>query len=766
MVSVEVFGIRHHGPGSARSLLAALDGARPDLILVEGPPEASEMASLAADPGMRPPVAILAYDPSEPARSSFYPFADFSPEWQALRFAVERGISVRFADLPLTHALPVHQQIDLENLAELAKLVEEAATGEGTDDASLDGDTDVLLTDESLRQDPVGTLGRAIGEDGERWWDRFIEHRRDPADVFEAVAVLMGELREGLAPTRFDGLREAAMRDAIRAAEASGADRIAFICGAYHVPALLDRSDAEGDARLLADLPTTKVETSWVPWSDLHLAMASGYGAGVASPGWYGHLWDGGRPLVETWLVRVAHLLRDEGFDISPAHLIEASRLAETTAAMRGRSTPGLEEVTEAIRAVLTFGSDIPLSLIAERLIIGTGIGAVPATVQAAPLARDLAAQQRRLRLAPATTETTLDLDLRKDTDLGRSHLLHRLLVLDVPWGQLTQDTRRAMGTFREPWKLRWDPMFAVALVTQSRWGNTIAAAATARLLDEAESLERLDELASRLERSLYADLPDATAGLTARVGALAAVAADVASLLSALPALARALRYGSVRGHDDAAMGSVVTAMLQRAAVGLPSAVGGLDDDGAAEMVTHIEHGAEAVGILDDPALRDVWGGALRAVCDRAGVHGLLAGRAARLMLDDRRMDPAEAADRLAAALSRGAGPEYTIGYLDGFLAGSGTLLVHDPRLFGLVDDWLAEQSDDGFTSTLPYLRRTFARFTEAERRALRDRSRRRAAEPAQVPGEPERPDEQPAAAPALDVLDSLLGLGGDDKP
>ena len=772
MARVELLGIRHHGPGSARSLVAALDAYRPDLILVEGPPEASGLMALVADPDLRPPVAILAYDPAEPERSAFYPFATYSPEWQAMRFAAERDTPVRFADLPLRHALAVREEIDLTEMAELVAAAQAAEaepataeTGTEPDDVSDPAtfDDDLLLSDIALRLDPIGTLGRAIGEDGERWWDRFVEHRHDPTEIFEAVALLMAELREGVEPTRFDSLREAAMRDAIRTAEADGADRIAVVCGAYHVPALVGRTDAAGDAALLAGLPSNTIETTWVPWSEQHLAMASGYGAGVASPGWYRHLWEGGRPLVETWLVRVARLLRDDGFDISPAHLIEAARLAETTAALRGRSTPGLDEVNEAIRAVLTFGSSVPLGLISERLIIGTELGAVPASVATAPLARDLAAEQRRLRLTPGVTTAAMDLDLRRDIDIGRSHLFHRLLVLDVPWAVPAEETRRVMGTFREVWTLRWDPMFAVALVTQSRWGNTIADAATARLLDTAAEVDRLDELASHLERSLYADLPAATAGLTARIGALAAVAADVAALLSALPALARSLRYGSVREHDAGGLGAVVQAMLQRAAVGLPSAVAGLDDDGAVEMVARLEHGAEAVAILDDPALRDIWADALRTICDRGNVHGRIAGRAGRLLLDDRRMDQDESATRLAAALSQGAGPEYTIGYLDGFLAGSGMLLVHDRRLFGLVDDWLATQSDDGFTATLPYLRRTFARFTASERRSLRDQARARTTSDPTPHGDGGTAATDAGPTTDLDVLDALLGLGDD---
>src|SRR5215207_8788221 len=99
-MSVHVFGIRHHGPGSARSLGAALDALAPDVVLVEGPPDADALLALAGDAAMRPPVALLLYVPDEPRRAVYYPFAIFSPEWQALHFALTNGIPARFIDLP------------------------------------------------------------------------------------------------------------------------------------------------------------------------------------------------------------------------------------------------------------------------------------------------------------------------------------------------------------------------------------------------------------------------------------------------------------------------------------------------------------------------------------------------------------------------------------------------------------------------------------------------------------------------------------------
>jgi len=74
-----VFGIRHHGPGCARSLLSALDALAPDLLLVEGPPDAQDVLAFAASDDLVPPVALLVYPVDAPNRAVFYPFAEFSP---------------------------------------------------------------------------------------------------------------------------------------------------------------------------------------------------------------------------------------------------------------------------------------------------------------------------------------------------------------------------------------------------------------------------------------------------------------------------------------------------------------------------------------------------------------------------------------------------------------------------------------------------------------------------------------------------------------
>ena len=81
------------------------------------------------------------------------------------------------------------------------------------------------------------------------------------------------------------------MRQAIRQAYSEGYKRIAFVCGAWHAPALVDLPGAAEDEQLLKDLAEVEVDATWVPWTYGRLSMSSGYGAGIQSPGWYHHLW-------------------------------------------------------------------------------------------------------------------------------------------------------------------------------------------------------------------------------------------------------------------------------------------------------------------------------------------------------------------------------------------------------------------------------------------------------------------------------------------
>jgi hypothetical protein len=80
------------------------------------------------------------------------------------------------------------------------------------------------------------------------------------------------------------------MRLNIRQALKDYGGSVAAVVGAWHVGALASKVAISEDRVIIRDLPRVKVNATWVPWTDSRLAAASGYGAGVISPGWYRHL--------------------------------------------------------------------------------------------------------------------------------------------------------------------------------------------------------------------------------------------------------------------------------------------------------------------------------------------------------------------------------------------------------------------------------------------------------------------------------------------
>ncbi|WP_327639595.1 DUF5682 family protein [Kribbella sp. NBC_00482] len=721
-MTVHLLGIRHHGPGSARAVATALAELRPDVVLIEGPPEADKIVELAASEEMEPPVALLAYAVDDSTRAAFWPFAVFSPEWQAIRYGLAAGVPVRFCDLPAA------QQFG-------------SAGGR------------------SVSMDPLKTLAEAGGyDDPERWWDDVIESRRGGAEPFTVIADAMRELRHGEVATGREAQREAYMRTVLRKAVREGFERIAVVCGAWHVPALeLPLPPATHDARILKGLPKRKVACTWVPWTHGRLAAVSGYGAGITSPGWYHHLFTAPDQITTRWLSKVAQVLRNEDLPVSSAHVIEAVRLADTLAAMRERPLAGLSEVTEATRAVLCGGNDVLLDLVTREAVVGELLGSVPGETPQAPVAADLAAHARRLRMKRDAAERVIELDLRKSNDLEKSRLLHRLRILGVHWGVPAADERRAQGTFREMWRLAWDPGLEVELVAAGAHGTTVLGAATSVMLKSADS-PTLADVTAALEKSLLADLAEALPPLLRGIDTRAAADADVGHLMAALPALARASRYGDVRGTDTAGLASVAGRMVSRVCAGLARTVHGLDPDAAAAVQDLIDGVQDATVLLAED-VRSEWLNTLQGLSDRASVPPLIRGRLTRLMLDTSRLPDHEVALRLGRSLSPGTATADAAGYVEGFLAGGGLLLVHDERLLAMVDGWLAAIPDDAFVEVLPLLRRTFGTFAAPERRSIGARARV-LSDPGAVVVADDNDLDAELAATALPVVAQLLGV------
>jgi hypothetical protein len=694
-MTVHIFGVRHHGPGCARSLAQALAQLQPDLILIEGPPEGDELLALAGRADMRAPVALLIYVPAMPQRAVYYPFAEFSPEWQAIGYGQTHGVPTRFIDLPQAHWL-----------------AEDITYG------------DAEQAPGPRRADALAGLAEAAGfADSETWWDHLVEQRHDSLALFAAIEEMMTVARAELAEplTAHEARREAHMRQMIRLGIKQGHQNIAVVCGAWHVPALREMPTAKHDKDLLSELPKAKVAATWTPWSYGRLSFSSGYGAGVQAPGWYHHLWHTPHKASAYWLTDAVRLLRKHGLDASSAHVIEALRLADTLASLRERSRAGLGELLEALQSVLFGESDAPLRLIERDLLVSDRLGAVPADTPTLPLVQDVRLLQKRFRLAPRADQVELALDLRQPAQLEKSTFLHRLALLGIGWGK-TRSVQGKSGSFHERWLLAWEPEFELKLIEANVWGATLALACDGKLVHQAQQSEHLPDLTRLVEKMLLADARRAVPAVMTRMQALAATTIDAGVLLAALAPLANVLRYGNVRGTDTGSVGAVMDGLVQRACIALPVAARGINDEAAQVLLGQVIQADQAIALLQRAGHQGAWHQAL-AQCVKVQAHPLVAGRAVRILFEQDHWNVEQSAQALSLACTNPVSPLGTAAWLEGFLRGSGLLLVVNDALWQVLNGWVASLPEQAFTELLPLLRRTFATFEAPERRQLGER-------------------------------------------
>ncbi|RWN48304.1 MAG: hypothetical protein EOS03_06580 [Mesorhizobium sp.] len=701
---VSYFGIRHHGPGSADSLVQALQELKPVAVLIEGPADASPLLPLLARPEMQPPVALLCYPEDDPASTSFWPFAEFSPEYQATLWAVANNAAVRFIDLPSSaRTAPIEAVGETES--------------DGTE-ANVEADLAPHL------RDPIGTLAQAAGyEDGESWWSDIIEQNPQPGPIFAAIADAMTTLRDGEGPlAAFEAKREAHMRLEIAAARKEFDGPIAIVCGAFHVPALQAMRPLKEDQALLKGLARRKSMMTWAPWTGPRLALGFGYGAGVVAPGWCKHLWQtrGQGDASVLWLAKIAAVLRAKGHLVSTASLIEAERLARTLAVIRERPKPGFEELRDAAIAALFNGEALLWALVEAELLLGADVGEIPPDTPLAPLIEDLQRNQKAARLKPEALERELSVDLRSDSGLFRSTLLHRLSVLGVHWGKLT-DSGRSRGTFRERWMLSWEPEYAVRLVENLVYGPTIEKAANGRLIQMIGAATSLDAMAALVQGAITANLSEASIAGLAALEERAARSSECLEILTSVPPLADIIRYGEARKTETARLSGLLERLIVEGGIALAYAARDLDAQASTTLVGAMRKADEAISLVEpEQDVLDAWRNGLAAVLDGSRSTALVAGCAAHLLYEAGHLSADAATGLIARRLSPGTPVTEAAGFFEGFFSTAGQRLIYDEGLRGAVDAWLASLDEDAFIAHLPLLRRVFSHLDSMERRRL----------------------------------------------
>jgi len=459
-----LIGIRHHSPMLACAVPRLLDELQPDLILLELPADLESWLPWLGAADLVAPVALAATR-RDGRGMVFYPYADFSPELAAVRWAREHDVRVEAFDLPVSLAVG-------------------DSPGSRT---RLAPDSPTPLTE---------ALQRGVNaEDADELWDRAVEARApgaEPEAIRRAALAVGWSLRfeqstwGSVSPS--DMARETWMRVRLHAAITSGAERPAAVVGAYHASALLE----PGIGREPKWPKPADVITSLVPYTFELLDSRTGYPAGIRDPEWQEAVWrSNGLPngighRATGAVVRVCRELRKQGHAAGVPDAREAVRVATDLARLRDLPAPGRRELVEALQTTLAqaepLGRGRAVAAAMQRVLIGTRRGRLAPGTPRSGLGPHVEALLAELRLpgpdAPYPVEIRLN-PLRSDLDRRRHITIQQLRVCEVPYAvPISVDEELITGL----WVLSWRPATAATLELVGTRGVTLAQAAEGTL--------------------------------------------------------------------------------------------------------------------------------------------------------------------------------------------------------------------------------------------------------------------------------------------
>ncbi len=699
------YGVRHFSPACAYYITEFLDREDPDLVLIEGPADLNGLIGPLCSLDTFLPAAILAYTDKSPIKTVLYPFAEFSPEYRAMKWAADKGAEVRFCDLPSFCVLAM--QNNEENGQENSR-------------------------DECKGESVYTQLERLTGLDNDSFWEYSFEACEEYEDFLAAVEEYGRSLREFSADIEENSLREAYMRRVIHEAEQSGKyGKIAVITGAFHTAAVKEQNFTDDDRLKTDKLPETSSKSTLMPYSYYRLSSVSGYGAGSKAPGYYEIIWKkrlSGRlnEVSAEYLTRLAAYQRENGYAASSAEVIEALRLSETLASMRGGKLANLADLRDSAVTCLGHGSFGEISLACANVEIGTKIGSLPEGTVCTSLQEDFNRELKDLKLERFRTAASmeLELDLRENLrvkseksaflDLNRSFFLHRLKILGIHFGE--QQTRsQDNATWAEMWKLRWSPETEIEIVEASLIGDTVCQAAElsiGRRLVQADTLIKTGEI---LSDAFACGLPEAVKTAVSAVQSLAAGCTSAADCGSVIGILSSIVRFGSIRRIDSSPLIPLMQQLFLRFTLELPYSwvCDKLAADALVTGILRVNDACLSHDFLDDERFLDL----MHELSDSDMANPYLSGFGCAVLMERGKISPEALSVLISRRLSHGTPAGDGALWFEGLSKKNRRSLIGRLSVWEKLCEYISGLDDEEFKPVLVCLRRTFSEFTPAEK-------------------------------------------------
>lgn len=718
---MNIFGVRHLSPGASHHLLQYLDEIKPKCVLIEGPSDANDLIPHLADKRVKAPVALLAYTTELPIETVLYPFAEYSPELQAIRWGIQHKATVRFIDLPCSTILKVKQEKDKE---------------------------DNQAADEfhAFHNGLYERIAKQDGEDDyESYWERNFEHQVDDDSFRKGLELQSAQMREMVVDKEYEAvpydfsynlIREAHMRREIQQAIASGIpqEKIVVVCGAYHVTGLQQDLPPMSDGELNS-LPKTLTKLTLMPYSYLRLSSRTGYGAGNLAPYYFELMWEAIRnnrlnELPAVYLSMAAQFLRKRGYNASPASAIEAVRLATALTSLREGTLPVLKDLHDAV--VTCFGGG-DLATVAEAINwmdIGTAIGSLPEGVSQTPVQENMHQELKRLKLTDykSTIAKEIDLDLRENLkvktkeaafiDLNRSTFFHRLSVLNIHFAEqlsVSQDD----ASWKEKWTLKWSPEVEIEIVEANLKGETLEIAAAYALKEKLTDCADVSLAAAIIRQACECQLTSIFENALSTLQRLLVDSNDFKETANAARELSILIQYGDLRQFNLEPLVPILQQLFLRASLLLIDT--STCDDKAATAI------ADAIRVMElisqqqyETVDVESWQKEVQTLAWRDDLNTKLSGMAFSILLEHNLATEDDCAREVSRRLSPGVPAELGAGWFEGLSGRNRYALLSRVPLWRELDKYVSQLDEDEFFRSVVFLRRAFGEFEPNQKNSI----------------------------------------------
>ena len=700
---MKTFGIRHFSPAGAYFLRQFLDEVKPSLVLIEGPADFDFLIDDIVSKNLVPPFAIMAYTKEAPIDTILYPFAEYSPEYQAILWARENNTECHFFDLESDIILGLEKRDD------------------ETKDEEIISETNPK---------------KSIETDMEGFWERTLEQSED-MHAYRAGSALFGESirKDTNADDKSfirDIVRESFMKRKIKEYIEKGFDteKIVAITGAFHTSAIESLEGAMSDKEYKA-LVRRESNVTLMPYSYYRLSKRTGYGAGNAAPAYYELLWQGFLNGDITYherkyLSSLAKYMREHGGIVSSAQVIEATRLARELAVIRGGSVPTLEDLKDASITCMGGGSFGEMAMGFAETDIGKKIGSVPQDAMQTSIQSDFTSKLKQLKLEKykELVATPLQLDLRenlrvksKDSaflDLNRSFFLYRLVVLGIDFAKIKR-SNQDNATWAENWILQWTPEAEIQIVESVLKGDTIADAVAFVLSERLLEATKISEIAEVIEDAFNCGLPKIVEGAKRSLDEMTNGAIAMCDIADTVSKLSNMILFGDIRKLDREPLIPIVKRLCIRASLMLVGE-SACDDIAAASLAEDIQK-IHNVFMVQDFLDESLWFDKLTELSNRDDLNTKISGLATAILLDAGKIDEPTLRKEVSRRLSVGMPAELGANWFAGLSMRNHYALIGRLTLWESLSEYLDTLDEEEFRRSAVFLRRAFVEYSAKEK-------------------------------------------------